>query len=119
MKAYKKEVDGLINVWPRKIPIEFEGETGICQRPLRAQTAQGERVALASSETVPVGSAMTFEIELMNPKEDEAIVRECLNNGWRRGFGQWRNSGKGAFKWKLLEVREVEQEDNPDGNDDE
>ena len=119
MKAYKKEVDGLINVWPRKIPIEFEGETGICQRPLRAQTAQGERVALASSETVPVGSTMTFEIELMNPKEDEAIVRECLNNGWRRGFGQWRNSGKGAFKWKLLEVREVEQEDNPDGNDDE
>lgn len=119
MKAYKKEVDGLINVWPRKIPIEFEGETGICQRPLRAQTAQGERVALASSETVPAGSTMTFEIELMNPKEDEAIVSECLNNGWRRGFGQWRNSGKGAFKWKLLEVREVEQEDNPDGNDDE
>ena len=117
-KAYKKEVDGLINVYPRKIPINFDGETGICQRPLRAQTAQGERVALASSETVPVGSTMVFEIELLCP-EDEKIVRECLNNGLRRGFGQWRNSGKGRFKWKLLEEREVEEKDNPDGNDDE
>jgi len=118
LKAYKKEVDGNISVWPRKIPFEFEGETGICQRPLRAQTAQGERVALASSESIPAGATMTFEIEMLCP-EDEKIVRECLNNGWRRGFGQWRNSCKGSFKWKLLEERWEEQKDNPDGNDDE
>lgn len=118
-KAYKKEVDGLINVWPRKIPIEFDGETGICQRPLRGQTAQGERIALASSETVPAGSTMTFEIEMLNPAEDEKIVKECLNNGFRRGFGQWRSSGKGVFKWKLLEERWNEEEDTPNGNDDE
>ena len=53
IKAYKKEIDGLIFVEPRAIPIRFEGEIGICQRPLRGQTAQGERIALASSESIP------------------------------------------------------------------
>ena len=49
LKAYKKEIDGLVFVSPRHIPLVLpEGATiGECQRPLRAQTAQGERVALA------------------------------------------------------------------------
>jgi len=51
IKAYKKIVDGLVFVYPRKIPLVFDGEIGNCQRPLRAQTAQGVRVALANSET--------------------------------------------------------------------
>lgn len=46
IKAYKKEIDGLIFVEERKIPIHFDGEMGTCQRPLRGQTAQGERIAL-------------------------------------------------------------------------
>ena len=49
-------IDGLIFIAPRQIPIKFDGEMGICQRPLRAQTAQGERVALASSESIPASS---------------------------------------------------------------
>ena len=118
VKAYKKKVDNTINVYPRKIPIEFDGEMGICQRPLRAQTAQGERVALASSETVPAGSTMTFEIECLIP-EDRKLVAECMNNGLRKGFGQWRNSGKGRFKWKLLDEKDLEIKDSDDGNDDE
>ena len=60
IKAYKKEIDGLIFVKERQIPFLFEGEIGICQRPLRASTAQGERIALSSSETVPAGSAIEF-----------------------------------------------------------
>ena len=106
IKAYKKAVDNRINVYPRKIQINFDGEAGICQRPLRAQTAQGERVALASSESIPAGATMVFEIELLNPKEDEKAIRECLNNGIRKGFGQWRNSGKGRFSYEILEERE-------------
>ena len=47
IKAYKKEIDKLIFPEPRQIPINFEGEITECQRPLRAQTAQGERVSLA------------------------------------------------------------------------
>ena len=46
LKAYKKIIDGLIFVYPREIPYQFDGEIGKCDRPLRAQTAQGERVAI-------------------------------------------------------------------------
>ena len=102
IKAYKKEIDGLIFVYPRKIPFDMKGEVGICQRPLRASTAQGERVALASSETVPEGSSMIFEIECLLDSHVKAVI-ESLEYGCRRGFGQWRNSGKGRFHYEILE----------------
>lgn len=102
IKAYKKEIDGLIFVYPRRIPFEMTGEVGICQRPLRASTAQGERVALASSETVPEGSSMIFEIECLLDSHVKAVI-ESLEYGCRRGFGQWRNSGKGRFHYEILE----------------
>lgn len=97
-KAYKKEIDGLLFVYPRKIPIIIpEGEEmSFCERPLRASTPQGDRVALASSETVPAGSELRFTIQMMDPSMEKA-VREVLEYGEMRGLGQWRNSGKGVF----------------------
>lgn len=110
VKAFKKEIDGLIFVTPRMIPINLHGgEMDICQRPLRASTAQGERVALASSETVPVGSTMEFEIQMLTDLHEKAIL-EALGYGRLRGFGQWRNSGKGRFHYEILE-RKVEKYD--------
>ena len=106
VKAFKKEIDGLIFVSPRQIPIEFDGEMGICQRPLRAQTAQGERVALASSESIPAGATMTFDINMLAPKTHEKAIKEMLNYGILRGFGQWRNSGVGRFRYEILEESE-------------
>lgn len=105
VKAYKKEIDGLIFPEPRQIPIVFNGEMGICQRPLRGQTAQGERIALASSESIPAGATMTFDIRMLLPEHEQA-VREALNYGQLRGFGQWRNSGKGRFTYEVLKERE-------------
>lgn len=102
VKAYKKEIDGLIFVFPRMIPFDMAGSMGICQRPLRAQTAQGERVALASSETVPAGSSMTFEIKCLLDTHVKAVI-ESLEYGQLRGFGQWRNSGKGRFHYEILD----------------
>ena len=101
LKAYKKVIDGLIFPQPRKIPIDFDGETGDCQRPLRAMTAQGERVSLASSDTVPAGATITFEIVCLDDSHVKA-VREWLDYGILRGIGQWRNSGKGRFTWEEL-----------------
>lgn len=101
IKAYKKEIDGLIFIEERKIPIIFEGEIGSCQRPLRAQTAQGERVSLANSETIPAGATIEFTITCLNPKLEDA-VREWLDYGKLRGLGQWRNSGKGRFVWEEI-----------------
>ena len=96
LKAYKKVIDGLIFVTPRKILMTIpEGmKMGTCQRALRGQTPQGERIALANSETVPLGTTFTFEVECLD-KSLEKNVKEWLNYSARRGMGQWRNSGKG------------------------
>lgn len=101
MKSYKKSIDGLIFVNEREIPINFDGSVGSCQRPLRAQTAQGERISLANSETVPAGSTLEFTIKCLVDADMNA-VKEWLNYGELRGLGQWRNSGKGKFKWEEI-----------------
>jgi hypothetical protein len=103
IKAYKKEIDGLIFIKERAIPIIYSGEMGICQRPLRAQTAQGERVALTSSEEIPAGAVIEFTV-LYQVEQHEKAIREWLDYGMYRGLGQWRNSGKGRFTWE--EVKE-------------
>lgn len=102
IKAYKKEIDGLVFVEPRQIPIRNAGKIYICQRPLRGQTAQGERIALASSESISAGAVMEFQIRLLLPDHEKAI-KEMLDYGQLRGFGQWRNSGKGRFIYEILE----------------
>ena len=101
IKAFKKEIDGLIFVKERAIPIQYTGEIGICQRPLRASTAQGERIALSSSEEIPAGAVLEFTILYQLPQHGKAI-REWLDYGVYRGLGQWRNSGKGRFTWEEI-----------------
>lgn len=101
IKAYKKEIDKLIFPSPREIVIENFGEIGECQRPLRAQTAQGERVSLAISEEIPAGATATFSVDCLTP-DLAAAVREWLDYGELSGIGQWRNSGKGRFVWQEL-----------------
>ena len=102
LKAFRKVIDGLIMVEPRMIPVDFNGgELGNCQRPIRTTGPQGERVALANSETIPAGSSITFEIILFD-EDHEDVVTEWLNYGKWRGLAQWRNSGKGRFTWEDL-----------------
>ena len=100
--AYKNVIDGLIFVEPRMIPLKFDGEIGDCQRPLRAQTAQGERVSLANSEEIPAGATCEFEVLCMDDSHEKAVL-EWLDYGALRGIGQWRNSGKGRFTYEILD----------------
>lgn len=102
---YLKKIDGLIHVYPRKIMLNLpEGcSVGSCQRPLRAKTAQGDRVALANSESVPEGTWCDIEIKMID-ESHEPMVREWLDFGEFYGLGQWRNSGKGQFIWEELDA---------------
>lgn len=95
---YKRTIDNCIFVNPRKIVLHMPegGEIGTCQRPLRAETMRGERVALAHSETVPAGTKCQFEVIVQNAKL-VPFVKEALAFGTLKGLGQWRNSGKGRF----------------------
>ena len=101
IKAYKKEIDKLIFVEPRQIPIQFEGEIGECQRPLRAQTAQGERINTRSSVEIPAGATCEFAVVCLSDDHEKA-VREWLDYGKWSGIGQWRNSGKGRMVWEEI-----------------
>lgn len=103
LTAYKSVIDGLIFVQPRMIPIQVNGEIRDCQRPLRAQTMQGERVSLANSEEIPEGSSAEFEVICLE-KDHEALVQEWLDYGILRGIGQWRNSGKGRFTYEIIDA---------------
>ena len=99
LKAYKKVIDGLVFVNPRQILLDLAGKLEWLERPLRAQTAQGERIALARSETAPVGSKIVIEIQLLDPNLD-GCVKSWLDYGKLRGLGQWRNASYGRFTWK-------------------
>lgn len=100
--AYKSVIDGLVFVEPRKIPFKYNGEITICQRPLRASTAQGERIALASSEQISVGAEIYFTVVCMSDELTKAVI-EWLEYGYYRGVGQWRNSSKGRFCYEILD----------------
>ena len=106
LKAYKKEIDGLVFVFPRMIPLLLPegGEVGRLERPLRASTAQGERVCLEYSETVPEGTTQEFDIVVMRDALLPYVI-EWLKYGEMRGMGQWRNSGCGRFMFRFQEVR--------------
>lgn len=105
LKAYKKKIDNLVFAGPRKIMLRPpEGEEtaiDICERPLRASTAQGERVALAASEQIKAGTTLTFFVEMLNSGMWK-FVQEWLDYGKYNGLGQWHNSGKGRFTWEEL-----------------
>ena len=100
LAGYKKKIDLLVFVNERQIVLNIpEGEEmGDCQRPLRAQTMQGERVALANSETCPAGTEAEFTIKVL----DDGLMKyvlQWLDYGALNGIGAWRNSSKGRFTW--------------------
>ena len=112
MTSYKKEIDKKIFVFAdaddktnRFIPIRNYGEITSCQRPLRAQTMQGERVAIADSEEIGPGAYIEFDIELLPHSKkpiNQELIEEWLEYGVYNGIGQWRNSGHGAFTYEVI-----------------
>ena len=112
LTSHKKIIDGLVFVYPRMILLKFPGDSAKApktgnnielpfeERPIRVQTPQGERVAIARSEFVPAGTKLDFQIEIMDPSHKKHVV-EWLEYGRKRGLGQWRNSGKGRFTYTI------------------
>ena len=106
LAAFKSKIDGALFVFPRMITLKMpEGaKVGVCERPLRAQTPQGERVSVCRSETVPPGTVIEFDIEILSA-ELQAWVELWLDYGGKRGLGCWRNSGKGRFQFESVEIK--------------
>ena len=103
LPAFKKKIDTLVFIKERRIPYTLpEGGTiGTLQRPLRGMTAQGERICLANSETIPAGTTAEFAVQCL----EESLmkrVRDWLDYGRFNGIGQWRNASYGRFTWEEI-----------------
>ena len=99
---YKGKIDGNFAIDKPFITLEIpEGtELGTCQRPLRAETAAGPRVAIASSQSCPPGTSMEFELNIFN-RDFNKYAYKCLEKGFWNGMCQWRSGGKGRFIFEV------------------
>lgn len=106
IKAYKKVIDNTVFIDERELFINYTGEITFCERPLRGQTAQGERIALACSEEIGAGASIECTITTF-VDDNIDLIREWLNYGAFNGLGCWHNSGKGRFTWEEISIEDV------------
>lgn len=102
-KNLRSKVNDLIFITPRLIRIQIPAGERIefLERPLRAETAQGPRVALARSEMIPSGAWIEFGLTVLGEAISEQALRDLLDYGYFQGLGQWRNGGWGKFRYTL------------------
>lgn len=102
LSAYKGLIDGNIFIKQRRLPFKNASKITIFERPLRAETAQGPRVALSASERIEAGAVLEFDIKLLTPELYGAII-EWLDYGQYNGLCQWHNGGYGRFLYEELD----------------
>lgn len=106
VKNLRSKIENFVFIAPRRIPLHLPEGASItyCERPLMAQTAQGPRTSLARSEELPEGTWFECVIEVFDSPISEPLLRDLLDYGTRRGFGQWRNGGHGRFTYELTKI---------------
>ena len=111
IKNLRSKIEATVFVGPVDIPVEGikKDDIGLLERPLRAMTAQGPRVTLARSETIPAGGIMKCKMTVYQlPKfsPSESMLRDVLDFSKTLGLGQWRNSNiYGQFDYKLSKCK--------------
>ena len=81
----------MIFIEEREILIQTEEPIESCQRPLRAQTAQGDKNSLASSEEIAAGAVMEFSIIVMSDGLVPAVKEWLASCG---GLGSGATAGR-------------------------
>lgn len=75
-----------------------------CERPLRAQTAQGPRITVVRSDVILAGARIEFGLTVLRGGGiTRGILEDVLSYGEFQGMGQWRTGGWGRFKVVKLE----------------
>lgn len=113
VKNARVKLDNFVQVKPRRVRLHVpegtyhaDGRTSVLERPLRAQTMQGERVALARSDMIPAGAELFFVLEIIKGPISAKHVRTLMEYGKGKGMGQWRNGGFGRYE--VLRFQQVE-----------
>ena len=104
MTAFVSKIDSDINIVAKYAQIHWGPDNRFhnLQRPLRAETAKGPRVALANSEVISAGAYFDMEISFPVDKYVD-LIQEWLNYGYYVGLLQWRNAGYGRFMYQILD----------------
>ena len=103
VRNLRSKVDNLVFIEPRQIMLVMPegGTVTFCERPLRAMTAQGPRTTVARSEQLPAGTRFECRLKVYAGPLSEPLLRDLLSYGADKGMCQWRNGGKGRFKFEL------------------
>lgn len=109
IKAFIKIIDGNVFPFPRKITlVPPEGkdlvDLPVLERPLRCQTAQGERVTVTRSDMAPAGTKFSCTLDILDPTITEEVLKEWFDYGRYRGFGCWRNGSYGRITYTLTKI---------------
>lgn len=124
--AERTKVDNYLFVKPRILyvmrygtPLTERDEIDAIERPLRAETMQGPRTALVSSEMIRDQWELEFRLVLLkndgtarSKALDWDAIETCLMYGELCGIGGWRNASYGQFvyewppKWDIDSGRE-------------
>jgi hypothetical protein len=122
--TFRHAVDQFVHISPRRILFRDAGgqfytsELETLQRPIRVTTMKGDRVALAASEMLPLGTTCEFTVTLIQgsragkSKTKEAgftaeQIKACLDFGKLVGFSQWRTGGYGRFVYTFAELEGI------------
>ncbi len=103
LKQLRSKVRADLQVMPRKIYVaKPDAQLEIVERPLRAQTAQGERISIARSHAIPAGTILDFVVRSWKGVITKKCLADLLEYGQKEGLGQWRGGGYGRFIVKAL-----------------
>ena len=101
VRNLREKINRYVYVEPRQIPLD-QPIIGELTRPLRAETARGPRIALATSDVIPVGTQIRFRVRVLDqgskPEVTLDLIRELLDLGQVRGLAQWRSGGFGTYR---------------------
>lgn len=98
LKQLHDKVEKYVFILPRRIYLPVSGEMAALERPLRAMTAQGPRVTVVRSDTVPEGTKLSFDLHVLKGGGiTEGLLTDLLEYGMYKGLGQWRSGGYGRF----------------------
>lgn len=101
--ALRSKVERTVFIFPRQIKLNApEGaEVETLTRPLTANTPQGKRTTLVTSEMLPEGTWLEFQVEVLPGEITAEILKDLLDFGYYQGLGQWRSGGFGTFRYTI------------------
>lgn len=97
----------------KDIKRDDDGNAVYLERPLRAETAKGSRIALASSEIIESPCVAKFTISIFGDELNPLTINDLKDNfayGVMVGFSAWRGSGQYG-RFEVIDINEIKSKE--------